>query len=128
MLKKMLLAVTFSFIIGTGICQESDLLQKAFLLPEEVPVIASEVTFLDVRTDKEWELGHIHGAIHLELKKVRKEIEMTLRDKSKAVVVYCGTGPRAQAAAKFMNSIGYRAIPVTRGGFMQLVAAGLSKE
>ncbi|MDH3343420.1 MAG: rhodanese-like domain-containing protein [Gammaproteobacteria bacterium] len=59
-----------------------------------------EVTFIDVRKDKDWAAGRIPGAEHLELKKVFSEASLTeLVKKDDDIVIYCN-GPKCLRSSK----------------------------
>ena len=63
------------------------------------------LTVLDVRTESEWNEGHIDGAIHVHGGKLQEHFEEVPRDKPVAVV--CGSGYRASIAASFLQRSGF---------------------
>ena len=82
-----------------------------------------DVTVLDVRTEKEWNAGHIDGAIHLHGGTLQENFALVPRDKP--VVVICGSGYRASIAASFLQREGYDDVSHVLGGMSAWTAAGL---
>jgi hydroxyacylglutathione hydrolase len=77
---------------------------------------------LDVRTESEWNGGHIDGALHVHggvLKDRYAEVP-----KDRPVVVVCGTGYRGSIAASFLKSQGYENVSNVLGGMTAWKAAG----
>ncbi len=84
------------------------------------------VTVLDVRTEKEWNAGHIEGAIHIHGGKLQENFELVPR--VKPVVVICGSGYRGSIAASFLKREGYENVSNVLGGMSAWKAAGLPLE
>ena len=61
---------------------------------------------LDCRSQMEWNMGHVEGAVLLPVDELRERYAEL--DKSKTIVVYCGVGYRAYNACRFLMSKGYR--------------------
>ena len=79
---------------------------------------------LDVRTESEWNGGHIDGALHVHggvLKDRYGEVP-----KNRPVAVICGTGYRGSIAASFLKSRGYENVANVLGGMTAWKAAGLA--
>ena len=57
---------------------------------------------VDVRSDKEWENGHIEGAVHIPLGELRERLgELT---KTSSIVTVCGSGYRSSIAASLLQA------------------------
>ncbi|MCK5129758.1 MAG: FAD-dependent oxidoreductase [Clostridiales bacterium] len=70
-------------------------------------------TFLDVRTQEEWDSGHIPDATHIPVDILRdKIIEL---DKSKTIIVYCAVGVRAWTATRILMQNGFQVLNMTGG-------------
>jgi len=68
---------------------------------------------VDVRTDHEWDAGHIAGARHVPLPELpQRTAEL---DKDKPVVVYCRGGNRSSMATAALADAGYDAVKLTDG-------------
>jgi rhodanese-related sulfurtransferase len=83
---------------------------------------------VDVREDREWEAGHLPGAIHLGRGIIERDIEKTIPDTSAALVLYCGGGFRSALAAKNLQEMGYTNVISMDGGFGGWKTAGLPIE
>jgi len=81
------------------------------------------VTVLDVRTEKEWNAGHIDSAIHIHGGKLQERFADVPR--SKPVAVICGSGYRASIAASFLKREGYADVTNVVGGMSAWKAADL---
>jgi rhodanese-related sulfurtransferase len=87
---------------------------------------------VDVREEKEWNGGHIKGAILVPLSKLRsedKELIERLRDsvgKEKIIYVHCRSGGRALKASAILTKMSYDARPLGKG-YAELIKAGFEK-
>jgi hydroxyacylglutathione hydrolase len=81
------------------------------------------LTVLDVRTESEWEKGHIDGALHVHGGRLQERFNEVPRDKPVAVV--CGSGYRASIAASFLQREGYKDVRNVIGGMAAWNATGL---
>jgi rhodanese-related sulfurtransferase len=78
--------------------------------PEEAKAMMdSEVGYiiLDVRTEEEYAVGHIAGAILIPDYEITEKAESILRDKNQLILVYCRSGRRSKNAAEALVSLGY---------------------
>ena len=62
---------------------------------------------LDVRTQEEFDQGHIDGAILIPNTAIRNEAPNLLTDKNAVILVYCRSGRRSALAANELISMGY---------------------
>ncbi len=67
----------------------------------------SAITILDVRTEEEFNTGHIDSAILIPDTDILEKAEETLPDKSATILVYCRSGRRSALAVADMVSLGY---------------------
>ena len=68
---------------------------------------AEEGAFLlDVRTEEEYDAGHIPGSINLPLHRIQN-IESIIPDKSAPLFVYCLSGARRRQAVSYLTASGY---------------------
>lgn len=74
------------------------------LTPTQVRQMGDTVTLVDVRENAEWAAGHIAGAIHIPLGRLRQEIELIPSDKP--VVFYCQAGGRSSQAIAIARAAG----------------------
>ena len=61
---------------------------------------------LDVRTDPEWDLGHIPGAVHIPNAELRGRLDEL--DRSKTWIVYCKVGRRAYVMERMLRQRGFQ--------------------
>ncbi|MFP4624586.1 MAG: rhodanese-like domain-containing protein, partial [Gemmatimonadota bacterium] len=79
---------------------------------------------LDVRTDEEWERGHIDGAIHVMGGHLQAELDR-LPDRDREIAVTCSTGYRSTVAASILQRNGFRRVWNVPGGMDAWTEAGL---
>ena len=65
---------------------------------------------VDVRTRKEYEAGHISGAICIPLQEIGSVPPAQLPDFNQIIFVYCRTGKRSKVAARKLVAMGYSRI------------------
>ena len=62
---------------------------------------------LDVRTQEEYDEGHIPGAIVISHEEIAEKAEDVLTDKDQLILVYCRSGRRSKLAAEALVELGY---------------------
>lgn len=72
---------------------------------------------LDVRTEAEYQGGHIQGAVLLPLDRLEREAKTVLPNKNAEILVYCRSGRRSAEAASILTSLGYTRV-ADFGGIM----------
>ena len=73
------------------------------------------MVLLDVSPDKEYEQGHIPGAVHVPLSDIGDKVKKLKKDK--ALVVYCRNGNQSIWAIKRLMGMGYSNLYNLRGGY-----------
>ncbi len=73
------------------------------------------MVLLDIRTDKEYEHGHIPGSVHIPLSDIGDKIKKLKKDKE--LVVYCQNGSRSIWAIKRLMGMGYKNLYNLKGGY-----------
>lgn len=68
---------------------------------------AGNVIILDVRTQEEYDAGHIAEAVRLESADFEAKAANVLPDKDATILVYCRSGNRSKTAAKMLLELGY---------------------
>ena len=82
--------------------------------------VAVDASWIDVRTQDEFEKGHCFGAINMPLNLLKLKSRMLSRDKH--YIVFCNSGRRSDAAAHLLTEDGFN-VSVLRGGYYQYSAA-----
>jgi len=77
---------------------------------------------VDVRLGREWEAGHIEGAVHLFLGDLEKQIKSLSSSLPTAVI--CGSGYRSSIAASLLKRSGFAAVYNVAGGMTAWKKAG----
>ncbi len=77
---------------------------------------------LDVRSDREWQAGHLPGAIHIESGRLPFDDLPLPRDEP--VVIHCQRGDRSTVGASVLEQRGYQNFAVLEGGFHRWQEAG----
>jgi rhodanese-related sulfurtransferase len=84
---------------------------------EAVRLLNQGAVLVDVRSQAEFDGGHILDARHVPQDQVAAQAADTLkRFKEKIVIVCCETGLRSQAAARVLQSQGFTKVVNLRGG------------
>lgn len=78
----------------------------------------------DVREKHEWDKARIAEAEHLSKGIIEREIETSVPDQDKEIILYCGGGYRSALAADNLKKMGYRDVKSLKGGFRAWTEAG----
>lgn len=76
----------------------------------------AEPIVIDVRSESEWDSGHVSQAIHIPHTEITERISDVTTDKDAKIVVYCAVGGRAGKAKAALESLGYTNVE-NGGGF-----------
>ncbi|MFA9423302.1 MAG: rhodanese-like domain-containing protein [Sedimentibacter sp.] len=68
---------------------------------------SEEVIILDVRTQAEYDEGHIENAVLLPVTDIKSMAENILVDKNGKILVYCRSGNRSATASQTLIEMGY---------------------
>jgi rhodanese-related sulfurtransferase len=79
---------------------------------------------LDIRTEAEYEAGHIQGAQWFPRGKLEYYIQDLIEDPDSRIVLYCRTGGRSALATLTLQDMGYTNVVDLDGGFKEWVAEG----
>src|SRR5690348_4986785 len=67
-----------------------------------------EAVLMDVREDHEWQKEHAVEAIHLGKGILERDLEKTVPDSGREIIMYCGGGYRSVLTASVAQKMGYR--------------------
>jgi len=79
----------------------------------------SNSVLLDVRTEKEYQSGHVPGSVHINMMGANFQQRLEKLDKNKEYYVLCRSGNRSSAAAGLMVRKGFANVTNLRGGIMK---------
>jgi rhodanese-related sulfurtransferase len=85
------------------------------------------IAVLDVRTDDEWQQGHIPGAVHRFVGELARGASPPVAPEV-PVAVICGSGYRSNVAASILEVQGYTQLLNVTGGMDAWETAGLPEE
>lgn len=105
-----LLVVTI-LAIGCGSNDdESEVSVNTINAEEAIEMMESgdEFILVDVRTQAEYDEGHIEGAVLLPLDQLETLSEEQLTDKEATLFVYCRSGSRSAQASQLLVDLGYQ--------------------
>jgi phage shock protein E len=73
---------------------------------EDAPTTA-KVIVIDVRSQEEWDSGHVEQAIHIPHTEIAERISEVTDNKDAEIVVYCAVGGRAGKAKTTLETLGF---------------------
>lgn len=98
--------------------EKSDSSQVVTIQTLKTDVIGKDVQLVDVRSQREYNQGHIDDAININIadkENFKKEIQKL--DKTKPVYIYCQAGVRSRRASNIMQELGFTTIYDFAGGW-----------
>ena len=81
-------------------------------------------TVLDVRTAKEYQAGHIPGAVNIDVNSPEFDKKVAELDKDKTYLVHCASGVRSVRACEKMNRMDFKQLINLQGGIKAWEKAG----
>lgn len=95
---------------------EPQVIQVVDVASFEKGIAQTGAQVIDVRTDREWDAGHIKGANHFEINNPSWQAQIETLDKDAPVYVYCAKGGRSARCAKQLEKAGFTQIYDLDGG------------
>ena len=89
-----------------------------------VEIQDSDYTLIDVRTQDEFDLGYIDGAINLDFYSETFQNDILSLPKNETIVLYCRTNNRSSKTANILKENGFKEISVLEGGITEWVKNG----
>lgn len=74
-----------------------------------------DLLLIDVRSEEEFDLGHIPGAVSMPRGVAEFRIAKDVRDADAEIILYCATGNRAALVKKALDAQGYRNVTAHQG-------------
>jgi phage shock protein E len=97
--------------------------------PEEAAATIADppedLVILDVRTQEEYDEGHVEGAVLLDFYRDDFAEELATFDPEVPYVLYCRSGSRSQQARQMMADLGFASVQDVDGGIVGWQQAGL---
>jgi phage shock protein E len=82
----------------------------------KVPAPSVKPLIIDVRSQGEWDGGHLKQAIHIPHTEIADRIAEHTKDKNRQIILYCKSGGRAGRAASALKDLGYTQVE-NAGGY-----------
>jgi rhodanese-related sulfurtransferase len=92
---------------------------------EAVRLMNQGALVLDVRSQAEFDAGHIREARHVPQEQVGSAAETLKKYKDKVIIAYCESGMRSGAAARVLRNQGFAKVVNLRGGLQAWRAENL---
>lgn len=83
--------------------------------PQQVKQRSGEFHIIDVRSHKEYNNGHVPGALNIPHDDIANHAGKLPADTDKPVVMYCRSGRRAELAASQLKQMGYSNLFLMQG-------------
>ena len=99
--------------------------KRASILEATQMINRARTTILDVRSADEFAAGHLRDAKNIPLADLGTRIGELDKQKTKAVVVVCQQGARADKAVRMLQKAGFDDVVSLDGGLTAWTAAGL---
>ena len=96
---------------------------EPFELAARLQSVEAAPVVLDVRTQAEFDAGHIPGAVHIPYDELADRLAEV--DTTQGVAVHCMVGPRARKAEATLAAAGVEDIMHLQGGYRAWTRAGL---
>ena len=74
-----------------------------------------DMPIIDVRTPKEFQRGHLPGAILIPLDTLETNLDKLAAYKKEPIIVYCRSGNRSVSASRILRTHGYTPLNVKNG-------------
>ena len=97
-------------------------------LKETISDVDHELVLLDVRTQSEYNVGHIKNAINISHDHILEKPELVAQFKDSQMVVFCRSGVRAGKVIQMLESLGFQDIIDIDGDMLAWSKAGYSVE
>lgn len=106
----LILSLIFALFVIAGCSKKEDKSTYTKISAEEAKKMMDEnedIIILDVRTEEEYQEGHIKEAVLIPDNEITEKAESILTDKSATILVYCRSGRRSANASRELNELGY---------------------
>src|ERR671911_662213 len=78
----------------------------------------ADALLVDVRSDEEWKVSHIPGALHVPMSQVEERLPELVPDRSSPIITYCAVGARSHRILPTLDALGYESAISMAGGIV----------
>ncbi len=96
---------------------ESRTRSREISVPEAVG--ADDALLVDVRSDEEWKIAHIPGALHVPMSQVEERLPELAPDRKRPIITFCATGVRSLRILPTIDALGYEDAVSMAGGIVE---------
>jgi phage shock protein E len=93
-------------------CAQGEFGEKEIFIDEKTAVI-------DVRTEQEYNAGHLKNSINIPYGEIKNKIADLALDKNEKIIVYCRSGRRSGIAKEALDEMGYTNV-INAGAYEKL--------
>ena len=118
-MRNTLIAFLLLLMVPALVNCQSQTTKSQLLPPQEFEIKMAQVksfTLLDVRTQEEYEKGHLIDATLIDFYNSDFKKQLSKLNKAKPVFVYCAVGGRSGATAKALLDMGFSEVYDLKGG------------
>ena len=101
-----IIALAFSLFTAAVFAGETPQMSQQELL-KALKAPSNNIVLLDVRSEDEYNLGHVAGAINISHDAVAENLNQLAQYKNSTIVVYCRSGRRAGVAENILSENGF---------------------
>jgi sulfur-carrier protein adenylyltransferase/sulfurtransferase len=83
---------------------------------------------VDVRSDQEWQIAHIPGALHVPMSQLEERLPELAPDRSRPIITYCAVGARSLRSLPTLDELGYEDAVSMTGGIVAWQELGFAVE
>lgn len=121
-----ILIIILIMVFGNSDEQLTETLPRNITVNEAFDYREQGALILDVRTQEEWNAGHIPGATLIPLDELSSRVDEL--PKNMDIVVVCRSGNRSATARDILLTAGFSSVTSMDGGVNQWAAAGFPME
>jgi rhodanese-related sulfurtransferase len=94
------------------------------IAPQRLVRMKPHPLIVDIREEREYRLGHIEGAVHINRNLLEGKILQIAPELTTSIVIYCAVGTTCTSAAEALRRLGYHNIFSLQGGLQNWLEAG----
>ena len=91
-------------------------------------ISTNDALLLDVRSDQEWQIAHIPGALHIPMSQLEERLPELAPDRSRPIITYCAVGARSLRSLPTLDELGYEDAVSMTGGIVAWQELGFPVE
>ena len=122
------IALTFILLVALLIEMKAQSVQNVDASKFKKLIESEDAILLDVRTPDEYSRGHIKNSTSINIADPEFASKISMLQKNKTILIYCGSGGRSLSAANYMSQNGFKNIYNLQHGMMEWNQQGFASE